>query len=88
MASRHKYEDFIVEADNGRRVCDTGCDDYDDDEQAANAHLIAAAPDMHDVLEGCMIHLNAKKLTGLWTDGEEKLLTEVRGAIDRAEGRG
>jgi len=73
----------------GRFFCAIAANErYDEGEKDANAQLIAAAPDMHDVLEQCLIHLNAKKLTNLWTDGEEKLLTEVRGAIDKAEGRG
>ena len=44
----HEYETCEIMGQNSQRVCDVWCTDFPDG--AANARLIAAAPEMYDVL--------------------------------------
>jgi len=77
-----------VRGGKGRLFCAIAANErYAAGEKDANVRLIVAAPDMYDVLEQCLIHMNAKKLAGLWKDHDERLLRKVRQVIDKAEGR-
>lgn len=55
--------------------------DYDEASQAANACLIAAAPELLEALEDCLRQLEATPY--LWTDGYER----IEALVARAKGR-
>ena len=59
-------------------------------ESMANAHLIAAAPEMLDTLKKCVIAIEGLEkygdVRGVWS-GDEMLLETLRRVIDKAEGR-
>lgn len=56
------------------------------DEQDANAHLIAAAPDMLDALERAYQKLSFWMDDDKWDHGDEKALELIWAAIAKAKG--
>lgn len=59
------------------------------DERVANAHLIAAAPDMLDALEGILAHYVALAESGdagFWNPEMEPQVLAARAAIKKARG--
>jgi hypothetical protein len=83
---------FSVTADcDGLQVCSTEFEDRDDDENAANARLIAAAPELLEALQALGGHpehgycycLNQEQIQ----NGHTGECREARAAIAKAEGR-
>ena len=74
------YRNFPVRAPEGFDVAMVYCDE-DDDEQVANARLIAAAPDLLEACELLLIYL------GDWNDMEDETCAAARRAIAKARGQ-
>ena len=84
---------ITVESENGVFICSTEAFKSNLEEKTANAHLIAAAPEMYRMLERLkpMIEdydydLFCERATGEWSEPEisteiEKLLAKARGQI-------
>ena len=72
---------FAVEVEGGQRVCDLMTDFPED---AANARLIAAAPDMLAALEGLLAHEDMEE--SCYSPGYWQILQSARNAISKAKG--
>ena len=94
--SKNDHQAFIIEQDRGEergpKICWTATRGYDTEqdrpaisaEDEANAHLIAAAPDLLVALKQCIPLIEAHANAAL---GEGLTLQVARAAIAKAEGR-
>ena len=90
MKTQHTQGPWIIT--NGRCIYGNGDfikpfvasveDDHNDAETAANARLIAAAPDMYHALQDLIAYLGVDVDNGL-----DELLTNARDAIAKATGK-
>jgi hypothetical protein len=84
-----RYDKRIIIPEPGAMVDN---DDVDWDEAAANAHLIAAAPDLLGALKG-LVEINERhnesvsRVIGAPLGWKDSYLDVSRTAIDKAEGR-
>lgn len=81
--------DLIYERDyGGRWIAAVWQDDFGVDEQEANAHLIAAAPDLYRAARNALDKVfNDGKREG-WAEIQISALDELRAALAKAEGKG
>jgi glycine/D-amino acid oxidase-like deaminating enzyme len=81
---------FAVTADcDGLQVCGTEYEDRADDENAANARLIAAAPELLDVCKvarGALIDRFNPDWSPYIRESVEKVLGRLEAVIEKAEG--
>ncbi len=73
----------VIHGPNGEHVADTGAwRDDEHPEMRANAHLIAAAPDLLEALEVLIANAEVNYDARQWLDGKAK----ARAAIAKAKG--
>ena len=85
-----RVDEFIFSAHTGQRIADPFCEDQDipDVELAANAHLIAAAPDLLRALIDLKALLAApNKNLPHYHSQCESAIRDANAAIAKAEGR-
>ena len=71
--------DGLVDGPGGYEVAEVYSDDCDRDEAMANAHLIAAAPDLYAALDGLLGLLDAGSLYEPQAYAARAALTKARG---------
>lgn len=83
-----RHKEFVIMQTNGMNKVATAPYHHVTKETAlANAHIIAAAPDMLDALElMCKQTENMAKLAGVWLDGNVGYIA-ARAAIAKARGQ-
>lgn len=81
----HVHKDGDVYAPDGERVIGVGVR-KDAQERAANAHLIAAAPETTKALRDLVEDLEARAVKGV-VDCSDGVYCRARAALSKAEGR-
>lgn len=70
----------------GATVGEMGSYHIDDDEARANAHLIAAAPEMYEALKHILTRIEAEVLAGSCSPLPDSYRTLIKTALNKAEG--
>ena len=89
VEDRTDYRLFSVEADNGAGITDFDCcpEQFDHHEGFANARLIAAAPELYEVLRECLDVLDEVEECFQEVDEEtSKMMGKARAALEKAGG--